>query len=500
MNTTFNNEYLDPWIAHYGKVAGQTLSPIRNFVTSRAKFVRSRLPAEIPFEITTQNGADFNVDRSTVTLHGRGWINVHEIRRSGTTQDLAVRWLDDETWQLEVALAGVRNTITFEAIDHQGQVVGTDTVTVTSSLPNPVLQSLRITEINYNPAAPTADELDQIASLNNDDCEFLEVQNIGELPLNLLNVQLDTGIEFTFPNTILQAGEAAVVVQNTAAFRLRYGADARILGEFTDGKLSNSGEQLRLQTADGTVLLDFFYGDDDPWPELADGAGGSLALVDVQHTPPEQYGDPLRWTAGPPTPGLSRLLAGDLDGDGSITAADIDFLCAALRRGDADYDLNRDGQVGSDDLTYFVQDVLQTAIGDANVDGIFDSNDVVLAFQSGEYEDGIAGNSTWADGDWDCDGDFTSSDFVAAFQAGGYVAAARPTAASPWSALEAVHEPTKPRDTRSCHDDCSTTCLATTTNLPGTTGRGFIISNHRTSENRVSGIAFETLFRRHSGR
>ena len=179
INTTFNNDYLDPWITHYGQVAGQNLSPIRSFVSARSRFVLSRLPAEIPFEITTNDGADFSVDHSTVTLNGQGWINVHQIRRAGTTQPLAVRWLDDEDWQLDVSLAGGVHTMTLEAVDHQGQVVGTDTITITSSVPNPVLESLRITEINYNPAAPTASELDQIASLNNDDFEFVELQNIG---------------------------------------------------------------------------------------------------------------------------------------------------------------------------------------------------------------------------------------------------------------------------------------------------------------------------------
>ena len=125
----------------------------------------------------------------------------------------------------------------------------------------------------------------------------------------------------------------AVIVQNTAAFQLRYGDDARMLGEFADGKLSNSGEQLRLRVADGTVLLDFEYGDHDPWPELADGAGGTLALIDVQNTPPDQYGNPARWTAGPATPGQANIIAGDLNGDGHVTADDIDFLCAAIHRG-----------------------------------------------------------------------------------------------------------------------------------------------------------------------
>ena len=42
--------------------------------------------------------------------------------------------------------------------------------------------------------------------------------------------------------------------------------------------------------------------------------------------------------------------------------------------------------------------------GDANLDGAFDSGDLVQIFATGEYEDDQSGNSTWADGDWNCDG------------------------------------------------------------------------------------------------
>jgi hypothetical protein len=58
--------------------------------------------------------------------------------------------------------------------------------------------------------------------------------------------------------------------------------------------------------------------------------------------------------------------------------------------------------------------------GDANQDGVFDSRDLVQVFQSGEFEDLLAHNSTWSEGDWDGDGEFTTSDLVSAFQAGGY--------------------------------------------------------------------------------
>ncbi|MCA9216514.1 MAG: hypothetical protein KDB27_25770, partial [Planctomycetales bacterium] len=59
-------------------------------------------------------------------------------------------------------------------------------------------------------------------------------------------------------------------------------------------------------------------------------------------------------------------------------------------------------------------------IGDANLDGRFDTQDLVTVFQANEYEDGIVANSTWSEGDWTCDGDFSTSDLVAAFQAGNY--------------------------------------------------------------------------------
>ena len=58
--------------------------------------------------------------------------------------------------------------------------------------------------------------------------------------------------------------------------------------------------------------------------------------------------------------------------------------------------------------------------GDSNHDGRFNSTDLVLAFQSGKYEDGIAGNANFAQGDWNGDGDFTTADLVFAFQSSVY--------------------------------------------------------------------------------
>ena len=64
-------------------------------------------------------------------------------------------------------------------------------------------------------------------------------------------------------------------------------------------------------------------------------------------------------------------------------------------------------------------------IGDSNLDGIFNSTDLIVVFQAGEYEDGIANNSSWGTGDWNGDGEFDTADLVYAFQAGTYSRAAK---------------------------------------------------------------------------
>jgi hypothetical protein len=66
------------------------------------------------------------------------------------------------------------------------------------------------------------------------------------------------------------------------------------------------------------------------------------------------------------------------------------------------------------------------APGDANIDGVFNSTDLIDVLANGEYADNIVGNSTWSEGDWTGDKEFESGDLVAALASGGYVEAADP--------------------------------------------------------------------------
>ena len=119
--------------------------------------------------------------------------------------------------------------------------------------------------------------------------------------------------------------------------------------------------------------------------------------------------------------GLAAL-PGDLNQDTKVDTHDIDRLCKGIKAQSQDsaFDLNDSGDIDLDDYDYLVRVILGTGPGDANLDGVFDSSDLVQVFQRGEYEDNQTANSGWSEGDWNCDGEFNSSDLVVAFQGGDY--------------------------------------------------------------------------------
>jgi hypothetical protein len=141
--------------------------------------------------------------------------------------------------------------------------------------------SLRISEIHYHPADPTAQELAD-GYLDADEFEFLELVNISSQKISLLDVRAvrteTTGINFDFSTGeqwTLQPGARLIIVKNAAAFAKRYGPSIAICGAY-DGNLANSGDTITLKTSAGVLLLEVAYTDASPWPSGADGTGFSL--------------------------------------------------------------------------------------------------------------------------------------------------------------------------------------------------------------------------------
>ena len=122
---------------------------------------------------------------------------------------------------------------------------------------------------------------------------------------------------------------------------------------------------------------------------------------------------------------------GDFDGNGTLDAADADQLIAEITSGanGAAFDLTSDGNVDQADLIEWVTNIKKTWIGDADLNGEFDSSDFVSVFTAGKYETGEAAG--WGEGDWNGDGVFDSGDFVAAFTDGGYEIGQRVSQAVP---------------------------------------------------------------------
>jgi hypothetical protein len=139
---------------------------------------------------------------------------------------------------------------------------------------------LRITEIMYNP-------------LGGDDYEFIELQNMGDSPLDLGRFAMVEGVRFTFPpgTPALAPGKFAVLVSNPEAFAERYPRVA-INGAY-EGHLSNKGEKIILTDPQGEIFIEVEYNDSNGWPISADGRGDSLNLVDQAGVP----GDPQNWRA-----------------------------------------------------------------------------------------------------------------------------------------------------------------------------------------------------------
>ena len=172
--------------------------------------------------------------------------------------------------------------------------------TIATFYPPQDLQTLRVTEIYYNPPGAGA--------VDGDEFEFLELQNTGLVTLDLGGLAFG-GITYTFPaGTSLAPGAFYLLARNQTQLASRFpGATAN--GIYT-GKLDNNGESLSLVQG-GAVAWSFNYGDTGPWPMQPDNGGASLQRPEAAAI---GY-DAATWAAAAPTPGTTLSVA-DSDGDG----------------------------------------------------------------------------------------------------------------------------------------------------------------------------------------
>jgi hypothetical protein len=304
----------------------------------------------------------------------------------------------------------------------------------------PVPSSIVIAEVHY------ATDASGLTTLSATEQTFVELWNPSNGQRELSGWRVRGAVDFDFPvGTTLAAGERIVLVafsptsspDRAAAFRARYPSvqQARLFGPF-DGALERDGSTVRLlqpedplQLGLGFVLVDrVSYESTPPWPAVL---ASRQSLTRASAT---SYGDlPSSWQAAAPSPGIASTSTGtgDFDGNGRVDVVDVDLLCVEIRtRGTrSNFDVNGDASINFNDMQFLIQSILGTNFGDASLDGLFNSTDLIQVFQAGQYENAVNGDSTWGTGDWNCDGDFTTADLVLAFQGGAYVAVASPAEA-----------------------------------------------------------------------
>ena len=290
----------------------------------------------------------------------------------------------------------------------------------TPSVPSAAQSYLRLTELHYHPQTASA--------------EFIELRNISSIEtLDLRGIRVSEGPSEPFNFTASQVtslgpGEFVLLVKDLPTFTETYpNVDSdRIAGEYS-GNLSNGGETIKIEDATNGTVLEFRYEDgrDDretDWPSAADGEGYSLVIVDSQAAPDAwNLGSGWRASSQPGgSPGREdrATLHADINEDGRVNEIDIDLVSSAIRANDNRFDVDGNGVTDLQDRNYLIETVLETSLGDSNLDGRFDLLDLQLVRQAGEYDNRLDGGTGWAHGDWNGDGKFTSEDLVAAFQTG----------------------------------------------------------------------------------
>jgi hypothetical protein len=308
--------------------------------------VNTAVPA-VTFRITTPSPV--SVSTPFATIAGDGWVDIVEIRLSGSTKPLAVTWTDADSWTLQLPLQAGTKSYTLTAHNSQGTQIGSASITVTGtgSVFPAGPGSLVVSELNYNPPGST------------DATEFLELLNITSTTLDLSGCrfvdELGQGITYTFPSGVqLAAGARLLVVRDTAAFNAQYGATLPLAPGVFTGALDNSGETIVLYAASGLEIFRFTYGDT---LSTADGGGKTLVRV-ISGTNPNP--DDYTWrvsmqNGGNPNASDAVSFTGSplADGDGDGVPALLEYAFgtsdadASSRPAAAQITLNGDGTVSA---------------------------------------------------------------------------------------------------------------------------------------------------------
>jgi hypothetical protein len=181
----------------------------------------------------------------------------------------------------------------------------------TDGLPNsaPLIPSIVITEIHYNPSTGADDEYVELCNRSGSPVTLMTQASAETAPGIFTTESIPWRLEgtgFEFPaNVTINPGRYILVAKDPSRYT---SAPCDVYGPY-DGKLDNGGEELAIQIPGDQEygkerywipIEKVKYDDTAPWPTNPDGSGDSLHRINVN-----TYGrDYSNWNAAPPTPGI----------------------------------------------------------------------------------------------------------------------------------------------------------------------------------------------------
>jgi hypothetical protein len=218
-----------------------------------------------------------------------------------------------------------------------------------------------------------------------------------------------------------------------------------------DGRSGSTSAQMTLETTDGaTLYVDTQVNFPQPFQIVNSGSGSFTFTGGTDVFTGATGGGTVEMTLtfpGPPPVSSGRVdtsltgsitltsepLVGDFNGNGALDADDLDLLGAAAGSTESRFDLNSDGAVDFSDREFWVRQLGMTWFGDANLDGEFNTSDLINALAAGTYEADV--DAGWTSGDFDGSRRFNSGDLILALADGGYEAGRRAVAVPELSTL-----------------------------------------------------------------
>jgi hypothetical protein len=249
----------------------QSPASVASWIEARRAYILSQWVANASNVFNVSGLSYLQTNTSSITLSGTAPATAKDIVVNGIAYPIT--WTSVTAWSLRVPLQSGTNVLVIAAVDRNGAIIGSRTVTANyiGADVSP-LGLVVLNEIMYDPIIPGT--------------SFLEIFNRStNVTFDLSDWRID-GVGFIFPRgTVISNRQFLVVARNQFAFANTYGVTNVVAGEFT-GNLDNAGETVSLVKPGTTAAQDLVvdrvrYERGMPWPAGAAGQGFSLQLIDA---------------------------------------------------------------------------------------------------------------------------------------------------------------------------------------------------------------------------